>query len=155
LARLPELSEPVELSEETLQMIKRSLIAYAGTAGVMLVLDALWLGLVATGWYRQGIGHLMADEPRLGVAALFYLLYAVGVVVFVVAPQGPPRSWGTTLGLAALFGLIAYATYDLTNLATLRDWPLGLSLLDMAWGAVVTTAAAAGGKAAMDWAATR
>jgi uncharacterized membrane protein len=89
------------------------------------------------------------------VAVLFHLLYALGVVVFAVAPQlapATPRGWAATLGMAALFGFIAYATYDLTNLATLKGWPLGLSLIDMAWGTVVSTASAAGGKAALGWA---
>lgn len=126
--------------------------AYAGTAIVMVALDMLWLGVVARPLYQQGIGPLMAEQPRLGVAALFYLLYAVGVVIFAVSPQHGGASWPATLRMAALFGFFAYATYDLTNLATLRGWPLGLSAIDIAWGTLVTTTAAAGGKAALDWA---
>lgn len=126
--------------------------AYAGTAVVMVALDMLWLGVIAKPMYQQGIGHLMADKPNIGVAVLFYLLYAVGVVIFAVSPQHNGASWGSTLVMAALFGFFAYATYDLTNLATLRNWPLSLSLIDIAWGTVVSTAAAAGGKAALDWA---
>lgn len=127
--------------------------AYAGTAIVMVVLDLLWLGVIAKPLYQQGIGHLMADRPNVSVAVLFYLLYALGTVIFAVSPQNPASSWAATLTMGALFGFFAYATYDLTNLATLRAWPLGLSLIDMAWGTVVTAASAAGGKAAMDWAA--
>lgn len=127
--------------------------AYAGTAIVMVVLDLLWLGVIAKPLYQQGIGHLMADRPNVSVAVLFYLLYALGAVIFAVSPQNPASSWAATLTMGALFGFFAYATYDLTNLATLRAWPLGLSLIDMAWGTVVTAASAAGGKAAMDWAA--
>ncbi len=136
-------------------MMTRFAAAYAGTAVVMVVLDMLWLGVVAKPLYQQGIGHLMAEQPVVPVAVVFYLLYALGVTVFAVAPhlgQAAPRGWGETLGMAALFGFIAYATYDLTNLATLKGWPLGLSLIDMAWGTVVSTASAAGGKAALDWA---
>ena len=135
--------------------MNRYVAAYAGTAIVMVVLDLLWLGVVAKPMYQQGIGHLMAERPVIPVAVLFYLLYAVGVVVFAVAPQLAPaasRGWGETLVMAALFGFFAYATYDLTNLATLKGWPLGLSLVDIAWGTVVSTASAAGGKAALDWA---
>jgi uncharacterized membrane protein len=73
-------------------------------------------------------------------------------VIFAVAPQHGGPAWGTTLLMGALFGFFAYATYDLTNLATLRDWPWRLSLIDIAWGTAVSAASAAGGKAALDWA---
>ena len=130
--------------------MNKYLAAYAGTALVMVALDMLWLGVIAKPLYQQGIGHLMAERPNVVVAVLFYALYAVGVVVFAVAPQHGGASWGTTLAMAALFGCMAYGTYDLTNLATLRDWPLRLSLIDIAWGTVVSAASAAGGKAALD-----
>lgn len=132
--------------------MNRYLAAYAGTALVMVALDMLWLGVVAKPLYQQGIGHLMAERPDVGVAVLFYLLYALGVVIFAVSPQQGGSGWATTLALGALFGFFAYATYDLTNLATLRDWPWRLSLIDIAWGTVVSAAAAAGGKAALGWA---
>lgn len=126
--------------------------AYAGTAIVMVALDMLWLGVVAKPLYQQGIGHLMAERPNISVAVLFYLLYSLGVVIFAVSPQQPSGSgWALTLAMGALFGFFAYATYDLTNLATLRDWPLPLTLIDIGWGTVVSAASAAGGKAAMDW----
>ena len=135
-------------------MMKRQLAAYAGTMIVMVGLDLLWLGVIAKPIYQQGIGHLMADKPNVPVAVLFfYALFGLGLVVFAVLPTGPVPGWGKTLGMAALFGFFAYATYDLTNLATLKQWPIGLSLVDMAWGTCVSTAAAAGGKALMDWAA--
>ena len=124
--------------------------AYAGTAIVMVALDMLWLGVIAKPMYQQGIGHLMAERPNIAVAVLFYLLYALGVVIFAVSPQHGGSSWTLTLTMGALFGFFAYATYDLTNLATLRDWPLRLSLIDMGWGTFVSAAAAAGGKAALD-----
>ena len=131
--------------------MNKYLAAYAGTAAVMVALDMLWLGVIAKPLYQTGIGHLMADQPRIAVAVLFYLLYALGVVIFAVSPQTGGATWPVTLVMAALFGFFAYATYDLTNLATLRDWPLRLTLIDMAWGTLLSTAAAAGGKAAMDW----
>jgi uncharacterized membrane protein len=133
--------------------MKQFLAAYAGTAIVMVALDMLWLGFIARPLYQEGIGHLMAGQPRIGIAVLFYLVYALGVVIFAVAPQHQGSSWAATLTSAALFGFFAYATYDLTNLATLRDWPLGLALIDIAWGTAVSTAAAAGGKVALDAAA--
>jgi len=126
--------------------------AYAGTATVMVALDMLWLSVIAKPMYQQGIGHLMAEKPIVGIAVLFYLLYALGVVIFAVSPQHNGATWTVTLAMGALLGFFAYATYDLTNLATLRDWPLRLSLIDIGWGTVVSAASAAGGKAALDWA---
>lgn len=132
--------------------MNKYLAAYAGTALVMVAMDMLWLGVIAKPLYQQGIGHLMADKPDIGVAVFFYLLYALGVVIFAVSPQHGGASWTTTLAMGAMFGFFAYATYDLTNLATLRDWPLRLSLIDIAWGTVISGVSAAGGKAALEWA---
>lgn len=125
---------------QSTQTIKRQLAAYAGTLIVMVGLDLLWLGVIAKPLYQQGIGQLMADKPNVPVAVLFYALFGLGLVVFAVAPAGPAPGWGRTLGMAALFGFIAYATYDLTNLATLKQWPIGLSMLDIAWGSPGATA---------------
>ena len=127
----------------------KHLATYVATALAMLVLDALWLGLIAAPLYQQGIGHLMAPQPRLGVAALFYLLYPLGIVIFAVAAR-PAGAWQPTLLAGALFGFFAYATYDLTNLATLKGWPIWLSVIDVAWGCVVSAASAAAGRWAMD-----
>jgi len=133
--------------------MKRQLAAYAGTMIVMVGLDMLWLGVIAKPIYQSGIGHLMSDQPDVPVAVLFYALYGLGLVVFAVLPAGPAPGWAKTVGMAALFGFFAYATYDLTNLATLKQWPIGLSLMDMAWGTCISAAAAGGGKALMEWAA--
>ena len=130
------------------------LYSYGATLVVMLALDLLWLGVIAKPLYQQGIGHLMAERPNIPVALLFYLLYPVGLVLFAVAASSAGASWGTTLRNAALFGFFCYATYDLTNLATLRNWPLGIAALDVAWGVFVSTAAAAAGKFALDWSST-
>ncbi len=131
--------------------MNKYLIAYAGTAVAMVALDMLWLGLIAKPLYQQGIGHLMADKINVPVAVLFYALYAVGLVIFAVSPHTGGYGWGKTATMAALFGFFAYATYDLTNLSTLKGWPLGLSLIDIAWGMFVSTAAACAGKASLDW----
>lgn len=132
--------------------MNKYLAAYGGTALVLIALDALWLGVLAKPLYQQGIGHLMAAAPNILVALAFYLLFPVGLLVFAVAPHTAKTSWATTLKMAALFGFFSYATYDLSNWATLKDWPWQLSLIDMAWGTLVSTASAAGGKAALDWA---
>ncbi len=131
--------------------MNKYLAAYGATALVMVALDALWLGVLAKSFYQHGIGHLMAENPKIWVAALFYALFVVGLVIFVVAPSGQTATWQGTLLRGALFGFFAYATYDLTNLATLKDWPLSLSLMDMAWGATVSAAAGVAGKFGFDY----
>ena len=98
----------------------------------------LWLGLVTRSFYQQYLGFLMDPSPNWFVAILFYLLFVVGILVFVVLPGLGANSLKTTLLRAALFGLITYATYDLTNLATLKDWPVLLSMVDMLWGTVLS-----------------
>ena len=126
------------------------LAAYATTAVVMVMLDLLWLGLIAKPLYQQGIGHLMAERPNIPVALVFYLLYALGLVVFAVSAEQANPGWSKALLIGAMFGFFAYATYDLTNLATLKNWPLGLSLLDVIWGTFVSGVSSAAGKLALD-----
>lgn len=123
-------------------------IAYAAAAAVFLVADGFWLGLVAKSFYRNAIGPMMAEQVNVAAAAVFYLLYIVGIVVFAVSPAFETGSWRTALVFGALFGLFAYATYDLTNLATLRDWPLRFAVVDLAWGTFVTALAAVAGYSA-------
>jgi uncharacterized membrane protein len=100
---------------------------------IFLAIDAVWLGLVAPRFYRAQIGHLMSDSPNLVAALIFYLIFIVGVVVFVIQPA-IDGNWTAALWRGLLFGFVTYATYDLTNLATLRDWPLTVTVVDLAWG---------------------
>jgi uncharacterized membrane protein len=125
--------------------MKKPLLAYAATTLVMVAIDLVWIGIIAKPMYQQGIGHLMAAEPKLAVAALFYLLYPVGLMVFAVLPSAA-LAWRETAVKAALFGFFAYATYDLTNLATLKDWPTRLALIDIAWGTAVSAVSALAGR---------
>lgn len=119
--------------------------AYLATAVVFFTLDLLWLGWLARDFYRGQLGALARPTPILPVAAAFYALYVVGIVIFAVAPAIEAGSWRTAAMLGALFGFFAYATYDLTNIATLRDWPVRMSVVDLAWGTALTAASAAAG----------
>ena len=125
------------------------LLPYLAIVVTMMVLDVLWIGVLARPLYNRGIGHLMAEQPNFVAAAAFYLLFAVGLMAFVVLPRAP-GDWPLAAAWGALFGFMAYMTYDLTNLATLRAWPLGLSLIDIAWGCIATGLAATAGKLVAD-----
>jgi uncharacterized membrane protein len=112
---------------------------YLAALIAFLALDMLWLGLVARTFYQKHLGYLLAPQTNWLAAIIFYLLFILGIVVFVVLPGLKTDSLSTTLVYAALFGLITYATYDLTNLATVKDWPVIVTVVDMIWGAVLTT----------------
>ena len=118
---------------------------YMASLVTFLIIDGLWLGIVARSFYVQQIGHLLRPSPDFGVAGAFYLLYVVGVVVFAVLPALAQQCWVTALVLGALLGFIAYGTYDLTNLATLAGWPVLVSVVDIIWGAVLTATVALAG----------
>lgn len=132
-------------------MSTKYLIAWGATFLVMLVIDLLWLGVIAKNMYAEAMGDLMSPQPRLAFAALFYLMYPVGLVIFAVLPGVDANSVLRAGVLGALFGLFAYGTYDLTNLAVVRGWPTGLSFIDMAWGTMVSGVSAAAGAAALRW----
>ena len=123
-------------------------VAYACTLIAFVAVDLIWLGVVARRFYRAQLGALLADQYNLGSAALFYLLYPLGVVAFSVAPAISPGSWPQAAFWGAMLGLFAYGTYDLTNLATLRNWPLRLTAVDMLWGTLLTGFAATCGQLA-------
>lgn len=104
---------------------------------IFFLIDMVWLGLVAKGFYAKHLGFLMRPDVNWLAAIIFYLLFIAGLIIFVVTPALAKGSWLYALGLGALFGLITYATYDLTNLATLKNWPLVVTLVDLLWGAVL------------------
>jgi uncharacterized membrane protein len=125
--------------------VSRNLIAYLATLVVFAAVDFIWLGFVAKDLYRNGIGHLMADTPNWTAAVLFYLLFIGGLIFFAVAPALAVDDWSRATIHAALFGFFCYATYDLTNLATLKGWPVSIVLADLAWGAFVSAVASTAG----------
>ncbi|OEZ49159.1 hypothetical protein JAB1_28980 [Janthinobacterium sp. MP5059B] len=120
-------------------------IAYGATLCVFLAIDALWLAVLMKPMYAAALGPLLADTPRWAPATLFYLLYVAGLLVFAILPGLRLRRGRTAAALGALLGLLAYGTYDLSNYATLRDWPLALTAIDMAWGAVLSAVSATAG----------
>lgn len=119
--------------------------AYMATAATFLVVDLVWLGLIARSFYREQLGALMLEQINVPAAILFYALYVVGIVIFAVSPALQAHSWRTAILFGALFGFFAYATYDLTNLATLRGWPIALVVVDIAWGTFLTAVSATAG----------
>jgi uncharacterized membrane protein len=125
--------------------MRTSLIAYVATALVLFTLDFIWLTNAVPVLYKPRIGQLLLETPNLPAAAGFYLLYVVGVVAFAVLPALEQGSLLRAIWGGALLGLVAYGTYDMTNLATLKDWSGVVTVVDMAWGAVVSAAAAAAG----------
>ena len=104
----------------------------------LIAIDLVWLLGVAKNLYRNEMGDLMASEPKLLAGLAFYLLYALGVCIFVIIPALSKQSWIYALQYGALFGLFCYMTYDLTNLAVVRNFPTQLAFIDIAWGSLVT-----------------
>ncbi len=113
---------------------------YIITLIAFLGIDSLWLGLVAPSFYQSQIGYIMAENPNLIAAGLFYLLFVFGMVVFVVEPGVREGKLPRAVLCGALFGLVTYATYDLTNLATLEGWPVLVTVVDLAWGTILSAA---------------
>jgi uncharacterized membrane protein len=113
---------------------------YLSTLLAFLAIDMVWLGLVARGFYRQHLDSLLRPSPNWPAAIAFYLLFVLGLLVFVVVPNLQSGSTRRVVILGALFGLVSYATYDLTNLATVRDWPGIVTVVDLLWGGVLTAA---------------
>jgi uncharacterized membrane protein len=106
---------------------------------VFFIIDMIWLGLIAKNFSAKQIGFLMKNNINWTAAIIFYLLFIVGLVVFVVSPALEKNSWIIAIILGALFGLITYATYDLTNLSTIKDWQLLITIVDLIWGMVLAS----------------
>ena len=123
--------------------ISRIFLTYIVSVPVFFIVDMIWLGVIAKDFYRKALEPLITPDINWVAAIIFYLLFLVGVLIFALLPGMERRSLVYTIAMAALFGFIAYATYDLTNLATLRNWPLMLSIVDMIWGAFLSASTAA------------
>lgn len=117
-------------------MIKRFLV----TAVIFLIIDIVWLTVISPKLYKANIGHLLAEKPNLIAAGVFYLLFVAALLFFVIDPAIAKGSVWQAVWTGAFLGLVMYATYDLTNLATLKDWPLKITAIDLAWGTFITAA---------------
>lgn len=107
---------------------------------VFLAIDMIWLTLVAKNFYNEKLGYLMNKNPNLLAAFVFYLIFIAGLVFFVITPALDKKMWINALLFGAFFGLVTYATYDLTNLATVKNWPFIITVIDLIWGTVVSAA---------------
>ncbi len=110
---------------------------YLVTLPIFFAIDMVWLGLVARDFYKQQIGYLMKTDINWTAAIIFYLIFIAGLVLFVLQPALEKGSWVYALMFGAAFGFITYATYDLTNRATVKDWPLLVTIVDLVWGTVL------------------
>lgn len=120
--------------------MKPALVAWLAAVAAFLVLDGLWLGVVARGFYASRLGDLLRQPILVAPAALFYLCYTAGLVFLAVRPYSPEISIGSVALHGAVVGFLAYGTYDMTNLATLRDWPVSVSVVDTVWGTALSAA---------------
>jgi uncharacterized membrane protein len=118
------------------------LLSYLAVAGSFVAIDMVWLTLMADRLYRPVLGDILKPQPELGPAAVFYLIYSIGLFGFVVLPAQDGGSQLRVLLFGALFGCVTYATYDLTNQATLRNWSTLLSVADIGWGSVLAAISA-------------
>jgi len=101
------------------------------------IIDFVWLGFIAKSFYNERIGFLMKSDVNWVAAIIFYVLFVIGLIVFVINPALEAESWTKALTFGAFFGLVTYATYDLTNLALTKEWPLSVTIVDMIWGAAL------------------
>ena len=123
----------------------RFVVAYLASGLVFVALDAIWLSQVALGLYRREVGDLLLDQPNLRIAGLFYVLFVAGIALLAVQPAVDNGGWFAALWMGAVLGLVAYGTYDLTNLSTLRGWSLAIAAIDLAWGVILTATASTAG----------
>lgn len=125
--------------------IKKILLLYLFTIPVFFIIDMLWLGVIARGFYRRTLAAFLSDRVNWTAAIIFYLLFIVGILIFAVIPALDRNTLWYALIFGGLFGFFTYATYDLTNLATLKNWPLVIVLVDIIWGVILSAAVSAAG----------
>lgn len=131
--------------------IQKLILSYLLTTVVFFCIDLLWLGIVAKGLYHRLLGDFLADQVNWTAAIIFYLLFIVGIFVFAILPAIEKDSVRQAILLGGLFGFFTYATYDLTNLATLQNWPLKIVFIDITWGVVLTALVSVSGFYIVKW----
>ena len=131
--------------------LQKILYTYLLTVPVFFAIDMLWLGIIARGFYAKQLASFLSPNVNWTAGIIFYLLYIVGIIYFAVLPGVEKKSLALVVMNAALFGGLAYATYDLTNLATLKNWPLQIVLVDIAWGVVLTSLVAMASYSIAQW----
>jgi uncharacterized membrane protein len=112
---------------------------YLITVPIFFIIDLTWLGVIAKDVYKKYMGHLMREAPNWPVAVLFYLLFIIGLIIFVINPAIQKDSWTHALVYGAMFGFFTYMTFDLTSLAVLKDWPWKIVIIDIIWGIVLSS----------------
>lgn len=117
-----------------MQLIKSFVITFV----VFMAIDLVWLGVVAKDLYKKHLGYIMTDQVNWSAAFIFYLIFVAGMLFFVIDPALKKESWQYALFVGAVYGFITYATYDLTNLATLKDWPVTITVIDLIWGTTLS-----------------
>ncbi len=125
--------------------MKTFFVAYVASLITFLVIDAIWLGVVAKKFYAEQLGDLMRPDILFVPAGIFYLLYSAGIVLLAVRPEQPGLSLWNVAAYGAVVGFIAYGTYDVTNIATLKDWPVPMSVVDLIWGTTISAIVAIAG----------
>jgi uncharacterized membrane protein len=131
--------------------ISKLLLSYLLTTLVFFAIDMTWLGFIAKNLYRKYLGAFLSDNVNWTAAIVFYLLFIVGIFYFCILPSVEKNDFSKALISGALFGLFTYATYDLTNLATLKNWPLNIVFIDIIWGMVLTALVSSAGFFIVKW----
>ena len=131
--------------------IKSIIISYLLTFIVFLMVDMLWLGIIAKDLYRKYLGDFLASKVNWTAAVIFYFIFVIGISIFAIYPAVNKDSLLNAIILGALFGFFTYATYDLTNLATLKGWPLPIVFIDIIWGAVLSAIVSSSGFYLVKW----
>lgn len=131
--------------------IKSVFLSYLLTFIVFLIIDMLWLGVIAKNMYQKYLGGFLTDNINWTAAIIFYLIYVVGILIFVIYPSVNKDSVFNAILMGALFGFFTYATYDLTNLATLKGWPLPIVFIDIIWGSVLSAVVSFSGFYIVKW----
>lgn len=126
-----------------MKKVKLYLKIYGAALTAFLLIDMVWIGLFANSFYRNRLGHLLAEDPNLAAGTIFYFLFIAGLIYFAVRPGLEHNKKSHCIFNAVLYGLVTYGTYDLANLALVKDWPIAVTIVDMIWGVAVSVTVAA------------